>query len=256
MFKKLLLMQNSGASADLFTLLDSKSKKEKSVGTMLIMDDFGLVEGECSEFVLQQISEKRCQTTWEKPIIFWIEDEGGNQYRFFWDKIVQPFRVVVMGGGHISQPLVQILGMLNFAVTVIDDRPQFANATRFPTAQRVICQTFTNALEKLKLDSNTALIIVTRGHRYDVDCLRATINKEFRYLGMIGSKRRIKEIIRLLQDEGVSPESLNRLNAPIGLDIGAETPAEIAVSIAAEVVAVFRGGSGIPLSKAGRGLNG
>jgi xanthine dehydrogenase accessory factor len=252
MFKKLLLMQNNGASADIFTLLNSEPKNEESIGKMLIVDDEGLVEGNCSEFVLQQILEKRRQITWEKPIAFWVEDESGNLYRFFGDKIAQPFRVVVMGGGHISQPLVQILGMMNFAVTVIDDRPQFANAPRFPTAQRVICQTFTKALESLKLDSNTALIIVTRGHRYDLDCLRATINKKFRYLGMIGSKRRVKEIIKLLQDEGVSAECLNRLNAPIGLDIGAETPTEIAVSIAAEVVAVFRGGSGIPLSKAGR----
>jgi xanthine dehydrogenase accessory factor len=252
MFKKLLLMQNSGASVDIFTLLNSEPKNEESIGKMLIVDNVGLVEGKCSEFVLQQILEKRRQITWEKPIAFWVEEKSGNLYRFFWDKIVQPFSVVVMGGGHISQPLVQILGMLNFAVTVIDDRPQFANASRFPTAQRVICQTFTNALENLKLDTNTAFIIVTRGHRYDVDCLRATINKNFRYLGMIGSKRRVKEIIKLFQDEGVSAECLNRLNAPIGLDIGAETPTEIAVSIAAEVVAVFRGGSGIPLSKAGR----
>jgi xanthine dehydrogenase accessory factor len=252
MFKKLLSVQNSRTSADIFTLLDSEPKNEESIGKMLIMDAEGLVEGDCSEFVLQQILEKRRQTTWEKPISFWVEEKSGNVYRFFWDKIEQPFRVVVMGGGHISQPLVQILGMMNFAVIVIDDRPQFANVSRFPTAQRVICQTFTKALATLKIDSNTALIIVTRGHRYDIDCLRATINKNFRYLGMIGSKRRIKEIIRLLEDEGVSAECLNRLNAPIGLDIGAETPTEIAVSIAAEVVAVFRGGSGIPLSKVGR----
>jgi xanthine dehydrogenase accessory factor len=252
MFEKLLLMQNSGASADIFTLLDSEPKNEESIGKMLIMDNDGLVEGECSKFVLEQILEKKRQITWEKPIAFWVKEKSGKQYRFFWNKIVQPFRVIVMGGGHISQPLVQILGMMNFAVSVIDDRPQFANISRFPTAQRVICQTFTKALATLKIDSNTALIIVTRGHRYDIDCLRATINKNFRYLGMIGSKRRIKEIIRLLEDEGVFAECLNRLNAPIGLDIGAETPTEIAVSIAAEVVAIFRGGSGIPLSKAGR----
>jgi len=252
MFEKLMLMQNSGESADIFTLFDSKPKHEESIGKMLIIDAEGLMEGDCSQFVLQQILAKRDQTTWEKPTTFWVKEKSGDQYRFFWDKIAQPFRVIVMGGGHISQPLVKILGMMNFAVTVMDDRPQFANADRFPTAQKVICQDFNGALKDLVTDSNTALIIVTRGHRYDLDCLRSTINRKFRYLGMIGSKKRVKEIIRMLQDEGISSECLKQLSAPIGLDIGAETPAEIAVSIAAEVVATFQGGSGRPLSKAGR----
>lgn len=249
MFEKIRWMQERKCTADVFTLLDTEPQNEHLVGAMLLLDAEGLLEGTCDEFVLQKILEKRRQTIWEKPSTFWIEDQAGKRYRFYWDKVMPPPRIIVMGGGHISQSLVQILGMLNFDITVIDDRPEFVNAARFPAAQTCICDSFKKALGQLTMDASTALIIVTRGHRYDMDCLRFVIDKSFCYLGMIGSRKRVKEIIEMLQQEGISKEQLQRLYAPIGLDIGAQTPAEISVSIAAEVIMAFRGGLGGVLSK-------
>lgn len=109
-------------------------------------------------------------------------------------------------------------------MTVVDDRPESANKSRFPQARSVLCEDFRRALPGLAVDGNTAVIIVTRGHRYDMDCLRATMGSCARYLGMIGSRKRVREIINLLREEGAPADPPQRLRAPIGLAIKAETP--------------------------------
>ncbi|SMD11586.1 XdhC family protein [Sporomusa malonica] len=248
-FNKLLPVMDSGGTVDIVTVIDSSPDNCNHIGQMLLIHTNGRLDGcQLDNFVSEKILDIVRNTVWTKPTTIWIEDQAGGKYRFFWDRIVNKFRAIVLGGGHISQPLVQMLSLLDFEVTVIDDRPEFANQARFPGVYRVICTSFQPVLKDLTVDNDTAIVIVTRGHRYDMDCLRATMRSNARYLGMIGSRRRIREIVNLLQDEG-APEGLERrLRAPIGLDIKAETPAEIAVSIAAEVVSVFRGGSGCPLS--------
>jgi xanthine dehydrogenase accessory factor len=184
-----------------------------------------------------------------------VTDPQGGKCRLFWDRVVHKSRAVVFGGGHISQPLVQLLLLLEFEVTVVDDRPEFANKARFPGAHQVICDNFHKVLKELTIYPDTAIIIVTRGHRYDMDCLRAVMHYKTRYLGMIGSRRRIREIVNVMREEGAPEDLEERLRAPIGLDIKAETPAEIAVSIVAEVITVFRGGSGLPLSGGCKGVS-
>jgi xanthine dehydrogenase accessory factor len=154
-------------------------------------------------------------------------------------------RMVVFGAGHIAVPLAEMAHLLKFDVVVFDDRPSFAHAERFPHACEVICDYFENAARRLAVRRNDCVVIVTRGHRHDQQCLRAVLGGEMpQYLGMIGSKRRVSVIRRNLAEEGCAEERIRRLHSPIGIDIGAVTPEEIALSILAEIVRENRGASG------------
>lgn len=159
--------------------------------------------------------------------------------------IAEPFypeeRLIVLGGGHIALPLVDFASKIGFSVTVVDDRPSFANAGRFPSAGRVLCEIFEEALTQLKITRNDYVVIITRGHRYDQTCLEKLLNGiEPFYTGMIGSHRRVAAVKDLLISQGYDRERLGRVHTPIGLAIGAVTPEEIAVSIVAELIACKR----------------
>ena len=146
-------------------------------------------------------------------------------------------RLILLGGGHVAQPLCRYAADLGFAVTVVDDRTSFANTQRFPEAAEVVCDAFPNALRRLSISQQDYVAVITRGHRYDADCLRTILTGPFpRYLGMIGSRRRVAGLFRLLQEEGFSRELLDAVHAPIGLPIGALTVQEIGISVAAELV--------------------
>ncbi len=167
----------------------------------------------------------------------------GAQYERELDgrRIVRRFepkeRLILLGGGHIARPLCRLGSMLDFEVTVVDDRPSFANSSRFPDAAKVLCSSFEKAIRDLALKSGDYVCVITRGHRYDGECLRAILaGTEVLYLGMIGSKRRVAGLLHQLEEEGFDPERLSRIHSPIGLKIGAKTPAEIAVSICAEII--------------------
>lgn len=175
---------------------------------LLIIYEDGRVEGEFDDLMTQHILDKLGIMSWTKPENFSIEDQRSRTYRLLWEKIAGGRNAVVFGGGHVSQPLVQMLSLLDFSVTVVDDRPEFANQGRFPSAQKVICDSFHQSFEQLSIGADT-VIIVTRGHRYDMECLRATMDSNARYLGMIG-RRRIREVLHLLREEG----------APAGLEKG------------------------------------
>ena len=154
-------------------------------------------------------------------------------------------RLVVLGGGHIALPLVKFASEAGFSVTVADDRPSFANPSRFPWAERVICETFSDSFDILELSEYDYIVIITRGHRHDTLCLRRILaGREPFYLGMIGSKRRVDGVKQMLFDEGFDAERIGRICTPIGLDIGAVTPEEIAVSILAELISRKRLGNG------------
>jgi xanthine dehydrogenase accessory factor len=159
--------------------------------------------------------------------------------------------LVIVGAGHVAQPLAFVGRMLDFRVTVLDDRPEFATRERFPGADRVLVADFADPLAGIEVGRRTSIVLVTRGHRHDYDFLRelARRSDQPRYIGMIGSKRRVRAAFEQLAAEGVAAAWLARVHAPLGLDIGAETPAEIAVAVAAEMVLAARGGSGRPLSE-------
>ncbi len=146
-------------------------------------------------------------------------------------------RLVIVGGGHVGQAVGQLAAGLDFDVWVVDDRAEFVSEDRFPMAQRRIAGAMSEVLPQLEITPNTYCLIVTRGHNHDEEALYHLAGRGARYVGMIGSKRKIKLIFDDLLSEGVSPEVLREVYAPVGLDIGSQTVMEIAVSIAAELVA-------------------
>lgn len=160
--------------------------------------------------------------------------------------VVEPFgrqeRLIILGGGHVSLALAEFSAKTGFLVTVVDDRPSFANTVRFPFAKQVICDSFECAIESLEITSSDYIAILTRGHRHDAVCLRKLYEqKNPLYLGMIGSRRRVRGLKRqLIEEDGVSEEWLESIHSPIGLNIGAITPEEIAVCILAELIETKR----------------
>jgi len=173
-------------------------------------------------------------------------EEG--QVGVFFDLAVPRPTLVVVGAGHVAMPIAEVGRLMDFEVVVIDDRPSFANAERFPHADRIVVDEFDSALEALEITPNTYVVLVTRAHTFDVHALRKLVSKPAGYIGMIGSRRRVYAVFKLLRDEGVPLEDLMRVHAPIGLDIKTETPGEIAVSVGAELLKVRRGGGAASIS--------
>lgn len=168
-------------------------------------------------------------------------DSGDTE--LYLEPVVSPPKLIIAGGGHIGQAVCRLGATLGFEVTVIDDRPAFANVKCHPAAVRTICGDIAAELASLPIGPNTYILIVTRGHRHDGTVLAASIHSGARYIGMIGSRRKSLLIRKSLLEEGIATrEEIERVVSPIGLDIGAESVEEIAVSIAAQLVAVRRTG--------------
>lgn len=158
--------------------------------------------------------------------------------RVFAEVLGQEKKFVICGAGHISMPLIAMIRMLGCPVTVIDDRPYFADNARRAQATTVYCEPFEEALAKIPGDDDTFFIIVTRGHRYDEACLSAIVRKPHAYIGMIGSRRRVGFVKESVIEGGGDPEVVSSVHTPIGLNIGAQTPEEIAIAIMAEIIQV------------------
>ena len=165
-------------------------------------------------------------------------------------EVRRPVReLVVVGAGHIAQPMAHIGALLGYRVLVLDDRPDFATRERFPDADRLIRADFSDPFADIVLHERSYLLLVTRGHKYDYECLIRALRTEPApaYIGMIGSRRRVRATYVQLLEEGISRDLVDRIHAPVGLDIGAETPEEIAVAVAGELILLDRGGSGAML---------
>lgn len=174
----------------------------------------------------------------EKHLLTSGPEREGEKPRVFREHIRRAPKLVICGAGHVSMPIIRLGKMLGFTVTVLEDRPKFADNARTAGADHVICETFREGLSKIKGDSDTWFVIVTRGHRYDSECLEAILGKESAYVGMMGSRRRVAVVKDQLAQKGVSREKLDNVYTPIGLKISAETPEEIAVSIMAEIIRI------------------
>lgn len=163
----------------------------------------------------------------------------------------RPSSLLIVGAGHVALPLASLGKLVGFDVVVLDDRPKFANKQRFPMVDKVLAQPFRETLRGWPIDNDTFIVLVTRGHSHDVDCLLEVLDSPARYIGMIGSKRRVKAVFDLLEKEqGLDPAKFERVYSPIGLDIGAESPEEIAVAVMAEIINIYRGGRAVSLSDA------
>lgn len=167
-------------------------------------------------------------------------------------EVVKPPVLLIVGGGHVGACVAKLGKYVGFQVAVLDDRPDFANAERFPDADQIICEDFVPALKSFPIDETTYVVVVTRGHKHDEAAVRTVIESPAAYIGMIGSLRRAGAVMKLIRESGVPAEALARVRTPIGLDVGAETPEEIAVSIVGELLMVRLGGTGRPLSQVER----
>lgn len=171
-----------------------------------------------------------------------------TQPAVFLEVQTSPPTLLIAGAGHIAVPLARMAAMLGFRVAVLDDRPMFANEERFPEAEEVIAAPFGEALSGYSFDNQTYVAIMTRGHAHDLECLVEVLDKPAAYIGMIGSRRRVRGVLDMVRERDIPEELLARVHAPIGLGIGAVTPEEIALSVMAEVVKAKRGGTGRSLS--------
>jgi xanthine dehydrogenase accessory factor len=165
----------------------------------------------------------------------------GGQMDVHIDPLEPTPHLYIVGAGHVGWHLGRLAGDAGFRIHVVDDREKFANDERFPGADEVVAEPIPEWLEGVELPASAFVVVVTRGHTYDLDAMRALAGRNVRYLGLIGSRAKVRRIYDMLLAEGVPAERLDRVHAPIGLDIGAVTPAEIAISIMAELIAVRRG---------------
>lgn len=189
--------------------------------------------------IKQQFAEILNKTRNHQTAQWTVDIDGAAYTRMFRPKE----RLILLGGGHIAQPLCSIAAMLGFGVTVVDDRPSFANHPRFPEAEQIVCDVFAPAIQELDIQAGDYLAVITRGHRYDADCLRTVLSGTMpMYLGLLGSRRRTIALLAMLEQEGFERDRLDAIHTPIGLDIGALSVQEIAVSIAAELVQCRRQG--------------
>jgi len=243
--------------AALLTVIDPGVRSEAPIGAKSVVDPSGAILGAKSgaetigfgSTALNQFADRAADATAEllevgsdgglKPVTH-IEPNGAP--RLFLDPITGAQRLIIVGAGHIAQPLCELGAMLGFHVTVIDDRASFANRERFPRADVIVARPFTAAIESLRLDRHCYLISVTRGHAFDEEVVRAALRQPGCFIGMIGSKRRSRAMLSRLAEDGIDPALLDEIHAPLGLDIGAETPEEIAISIIAEIIRERRTG--------------
>jgi len=169
---------------------------------------------------------------------------ASNGSQIYVEGFTSPPTLILIGGGHVNKAISNLAATLGFRIFVVDDRPEFANGERFAEAEGVIIADYSDGLDKLKVNSNTYIVVATRGHKYDDVALAEAIRTPARFVGLLGSKRKSILIYKNLLGHNIPLERIQEVHAPIGLNIGALTPEELAVSIMAEIIMVRRGGDG------------
>ena len=218
---------------------------------MLVRDDgsiVGTIGGGCVEAEVWQAAREVMEEEKPRSLTFNLNnnpkyDTGlvcGGTLEVFIEPVLPPALLYIFGAGHVAFNLYKVAQIAGFDVIVVDDRESYANRERFPEAREVIADDFDRATQRLREPESAYIVIVTRGHRDDMRVLRWAVGTPARYIGMIGSRRKVVEIFKALQQEGLPAHLFDRVHAPIGLDIGAITPEEIAVAITAELIAVRR----------------
>jgi xanthine dehydrogenase accessory factor len=244
-YEEVVRIRQKGGSAILATLISVDNAFPKGEGSKVLMKASGEKVGSLfdGEKVEQRILGKgEALLRGNRPTVMVFESEEEN---YSWKKmevLLEPIfsepTVYIFGAGHVSQQLAPLAKRVSFKVVVIDDREIFANRERFPEADEVVVSEFEKCFDHLNIDDSSYIVIVTRGHLYDGFVLEQAIKTNARYIGMIGSKKKIQTLYQNLMKKGIPKETLDRVYAPIGLDINSETPEEIAVSIVAELIKV------------------
>jgi xanthine dehydrogenase accessory factor len=252
-YEEIIRIQRSGGRAALATIVSRKgAAPRKDTAKMLVREDgsmLGSIGGGCVDGEVWQEAMDAIRDGAPRLVNYRLTEkdmaESGLICGGVLDVFIEPITaapvVHIFGAGHIAQPLSRMAKIAGFGVVVVDDRPTFANTERFPDADSVYSEGFDEAFADLQVNKNSFIVIVTRGHLHDQHVLKWALGTDARYIGMIGSKRKIKTVYKNLQEEGVPEGEFKRVRAPIGMNIGAETPEEIAVSILAEMVQVYKG---------------
>lgn len=229
LYKKLSVELVVGNKAVLITELKRQPDSSTLSGKLLFSESELSSEG-----ASEDQRHKLAKAALEQGKLQFFDDKKGNI--LFAEPFLPESRLIILGGGHIAKPLAEFAAKCGFSVTVVDDRPAFANTERFPYAQSVICECFDRCFPLLNINRFTFVVIITRGHKHDLDCLRRVLGFDTVYTGMIGSKRRVRAAMEQMLGEGFSKEKLDAVRAPIGLDINARTPEEISISILSELI--------------------
>jgi len=242
-----------GSGGVIATVLRAENCDEVSSGQKCFIRNGELKAGNISNAALLQSILKQAESQLNKEesreISISLTETGCRAEVFF--EIIPPMRkVIIVGAGHLAIPLVQFAKILGFHITVLDDRIKYANRERFPEADEVLVGDMAATLREIPITPFTYVVLITRGHQFDEPCLREVLPSPAKYIGMIGSRRRVQAcFLRFRDEEGIPEELLNRVYAPIGLDIGSETPEEIALSIISEMIKVRRGGTAQSLAR-------
>lgn len=240
----------AGRQVALATLV-STSGGQAAPGRRMLIDDDGRAHGSLIEALRQQIiQDARDLMARGASQMRSYQIEGQGWLEVFIEVFGPSLPLVIFGGSHVAIVLVSFAKMLGFRTTVVDGRPRFANRERFPEADEVIEGIPSEVAESLALDATTAIVLLAHDYKYEVPVLKRALAADVLYIGLLGSRRRGRAILDLLREQGVEERQLRRIHVPIGLDLGAQTAPEIALSILAEILAVRSGRSGGTLSKA------
>lgn len=251
-YEEIVKLQRAGHKGAVATIVNVRgSVPSFKSAKMLIRDDgsiAGTIGGGCVEAEVWQAAREVIASEKPQSLSFDLNqdpkyDTGlvcGGTLEIFVEPVLPSPLLYIFGAGHVSLELYKVASVAGFEVIVMDDRDTYANAERFPAAREVIAEAFDSALARITPNESSYIVIATRGHRDDMRVLRWAVQTPARYIGMIGSKRKVITVYRELVREGLTPELFDRVHAPVGLDIGAITPEEIAVSIVAELVGVRR----------------
>ncbi|MGM0471031.1 MAG: XdhC family protein [Bacillota bacterium] len=224
----------------LVTVMNSQSKPGLN-GQKLLIDSDGQVR---MDFVADSLEDKELNEIVDSATAALQMGEIRQLSTSSLELLVEPFvpnsRLIIFGGGNVGEALYKFVKELDFEVVIVDDRASFANRKRFPEAEDVICTGFEDISTTLNVQESDYIVIATRGHKHDYDCLKQIINIPVHYIGMLGSQRRVIGIFDRLRNAGVAEEKIKQVHAPIGIDISSETPGEIAISILAEIIKVHR----------------
>jgi xanthine dehydrogenase accessory factor len=239
-YQEAVRIRQKGGAAILATLISADTDFPGAEGPKILMKTSGEKIGSLFggvEFEKKILSEGEVLLKEKRSKVSVLSSEQRKVEVLLEPVFCEP-TVYIFGGGHISVQLAPLVEKVHFRVVVIDDREMFANRERFPEVDEVIVSEFEKCFDQLSIDDSSYIVIVTRGHLYDGFVLEQAIKTNARYIGMIGSKKKIKTLYEILVKKGIPKETLDRVHAPIGLDINSETPEEIAVSIAAELIKV------------------
>jgi xanthine dehydrogenase accessory factor len=251
-YQEIVRMRQEGRRAALATIVNVRgSIPSFETAKMLVRDDgsiLGTIGGGCVEAEVWQAAREVMEQEKPRTLTFNLNqnpkyDTGlvcGGTLEVFVEPVLPPSVLYVFGAGHVALSVYKVARLAGFEVVVIDDRETYANRERFPEARDIFADDFDRVTPQLVPPETAFIVIVTRGHRDDMRVLRWAVDTPARYVGMIGSRRKVLTIYRELENEGMPPEKFDRVHAPVGLDIGAVTPEEIAVAIVAEMIAVRR----------------